>query len=191
MLTNDVMFRVAGADDGGRVVDFLMSLGEELYLGERRVAEEIVARLFAHGFMSIGEKGKQVVAMSGVLLGEPAKDYVNREVGFIYVAGLAKRYRGQGVFQVGLEFLIEEMVARGLERFRLHVLMTDKRLQGIYGRFARPLREELNPRGMACILYEGNVAQVWAGMKKKKVPAYAYNATPHAYVLPRYDGEYL
>lgn len=157
---SEVLFRQGLPGDRQAVVDFLYAIGDELYFDERVVAEEIVALLYERGGVIVGETKGLVTAVTGYFRGDPADDYANREIGFIYVAGLAKTHRGTAAFRTGLRFVMETFQTMGLQEVRFHALAQDVRLNAIYGSFAQPMRQETNRRGFDCVLYGSSIDRV-------------------------------
>lgn len=181
MNQSPITFQVCRQDDAQGVSDFLYSIRDELYFAERHVAAEMTELLFTHGCVFTGVVNNEVVAVIGALLGEPAQAYANKEVGFIYVAGLAKPYRGTAAFRTGFRFVLEHFQTLGLQEVRFHALETDVRLNAIYSSFARPIGKELNRRGFSCILYGRSIEDALVTLNERQRRRHIYNPTPHAF----------
>ena len=176
-----IKFQMSRPDDAEGISDFLYSIRDELYFSKRQVATDMTKLLFQRGCVVIGIANQKIVAVIGVLFGEPAKSYANREVGFIYVAGLEKSHRGTSAFQTGLRFVLERLQMIGLEEIRFHALETDVRLNAIYSSFTKPIGKENNQRGFSCVLYGRTIKEALATLNERQRCRHIYNPTPHAF----------
>lgn len=176
-----IAFQVCHPDDAQGVSDFLYSIRDELYFAERHVAAEITDLLFTRGCVFTGVVNNEIAAVIGALFGEPAQAYANKEVGFIYVAGLAKPYRGTAAFRTGFRFVLERFQMMGLQEVRFHALETDARLNAMYSSFARPIGKERNRRGLSCVLYGRSIEDALATLNAREKRRHIYNPTPHAH----------
>ena len=70
------------------VVDFLFELRDELQFKERHMAEEIADILFEKGGLLASFAGDRIVCLCGYFLGDPANDFADDDVAFIYVRGV-------------------------------------------------------------------------------------------------------
>lgn len=173
-----VNYRISSQNEAQDIADFLHSICDELYFSERKFAVEITSLLFTHGGVIVGTVNNEIVSVVGYFLGDPARHYANKEIGFIYVAGLAKPYRGTAAFRTGLRFLMETFKTLGLQEIRLHALEQDDRLNSLYSRFAGPIRKEVNRRGFPCVLYGNRVENVLTILDKREKRRHIYNITP-------------
>ncbi len=173
-----VEFRTHTEQDREGIIKFLYSLKDELYFSERAVAEEITSLLFTHGGAIVGTVNDEIVVVGGYFLGEPASNFTNKEVGFIYVAGIAKSYRGTAVFRNGLYFMIKTFQSWGITEIRMHALETDRRLNSLYGSFAKVIRKEKNRRGLSCVLYGNTLDGVIHILTAREKRRHIYNITP-------------
>lgn len=174
-----IVFQQCSQADRQEITDFLYSLRQELYFSERKVAAGITELLFLRGCVFGGTVNEAVVAMIGVLYGEPARDYVNKEVGFVYVAGLAQRYRGTAAFRTGLRFVLEQFQQAGMTEIRFHALEKDRRLNALYSSFTQPIGREMNPRGLPCVLYGSSVTDALAILDQREKRRHMVHPTPH------------
>lgn len=176
-----ITFQVCRSVDAQGVSDFLYSIRDELYFAERHVATEMTELLFSHGCVFTGVVNNEIVAVIGALFGEPAQAYANKAVGFIYVAGLAKPYRGTAAFRIGFRFVLEHFQTIGLQEVRFHALETDARLNAMYSSFARPIGKERNRRGFSCVLYGRSIEDALVTLNERQRRRHIYNPTPHAF----------
>ena len=184
-----VEFRTHTEDDREGIINFLFSIRDELYFSERSVAEHIVSQLFTQGGAIVGEVDGEIAALSGYFLGEPSHHFANKEVGFVYVAGIARPYRGTAAFRTGLRFTVETFQSWGLREIRLHALAQDIRLNSLYSSFAQPIRKEENGRGLPCVLYGNTLGAVMRILTEREKRRHAYNITPvHRPVASRPHG---
>ncbi|MEZ4658981.1 MAG: hypothetical protein R2911_15565 [Caldilineaceae bacterium] len=169
MDTSNISYYVCTSQEKDVVVDFLMSIGEELALTKRSEAVEITELLLAHGGAMIScHKGK-VVAMLGYFLGEPAQAYANKEVGFIYVTAIAKPYRLTRLTWNGMGFVFRHLRTLGVQEIRCHAREHDRYTNRLYRHFARPIRKEPNRRGVSCILYGSSIDDVMSYLDRSRL----------------------
>jgi len=161
-----VTFRTCTASDAPALVDFLMEIGEELYLCERRVAVEMVDLLFAQGGVVAGYADGRMMAMLGYFWGDPHKDFADKHIGFVYVAAIAQAWRHTGTFRGLMVEGGQEFMARDVQEVRFHAEETNAYTNMLYSKFAQPLQKEKNRRGITCILYGNSVANVVAYLRK-------------------------
>ena len=150
------------------VVDFLMSIGDELALTKRNDAAEITDLLFAQGGAMISCHNGKVIAMLGYFLGEPIQEYANKEVGFIYVAAIAKSYRLSPLMWKGMGFAVHHLGTLGVKEIRCHAREQDRYTNRLYKHFARPIRKEYNRRGVPCILYGNPIDNVMTYLDRSR-----------------------
>ena len=148
-----VTFKVCAETDKVSVTDFLLSIGEELYIDSRKTAEDIVHFTFARGGMVASYADDQIVGVGGYLCGDPSANFANQDIGFLYLAAVEKTYRLSRVFSRGLSFTINHLKSLGVRELRLHAREEDPYTNRLYSHFAKPLRKEPNMRGIPCILY--------------------------------------
>lgn len=169
-MKSNVTFRPCTAEEAAAIVDFLMEIGPELYLSDRSVAEEMVALLFAQGGVVAGfaqyDDAKCMVAMMGYFWGDPHNDFAGKETGFVYVAAIAKSHRHTGTFRGLMAAGGKVFVTQGVKEVRFHAEETNAYTNMLYSKFATPIKKEKNRRGITCILYGNNVANVMAYLKR-------------------------
>ncbi|MEZ4706573.1 MAG: hypothetical protein R3A44_05170 [Caldilineaceae bacterium] len=167
MDTSNIRYQICTLEEKDMVVDFLMSVGEELALTKRSEAAEITNLLFAKGGAMISCLNSEVVAMLGYFLGEPTQSYANKEVGFIYVTAIAKPYRLSPLMWNGMNFAVRQLRTMGVKEIRCHAREHDRYTNRLYAHFARPLRKERNRRGTPCILYGNSADNILAYMERR------------------------
>lgn len=149
----NITYRPCQPTDAQAISDFLLTIGDELTIRDECEAAEMIALLFAKGGMLGAYREEQLIGVLGYFFGEPACNYANREIGFIYLAALAKPYRLSRVFQNGLFYTFPFLRELGVREVRFHAREHDRYLNRLYARIAQPLRKEVNRRGYPCILY--------------------------------------
>lgn len=175
-----VIYRICTQEDRIEITDFLYSIRTELYFDEYANAEIITNVLFERGGVFGGYAGEQLVAVTGYFLGEPARAYANKDVGFVLVAGLAKSHRGTTAFRAGLRFTMETLKRMGVRQVQFHAAEDNAFVNGLYARFARPLRKEKNGRGIPCVLYGNDIDAVlrFVNGRARRTHAHIYNMPP-------------
>ncbi|MEZ4677801.1 MAG: hypothetical protein R2932_26650 [Caldilineaceae bacterium] len=118
MMTNrsNITYRPCQPTDAQAISDFLLTIGDELTIRDECEAAEMIALLFAKGGMLGAYREEQLIGVLGYFFGEPACDYANREIGFIYLAALAKPYRLSRVFQNALFYAFQFLRELGVQR---------------------------------------------------------------------------
>ncbi|MEM7132526.1 MAG: hypothetical protein AAF702_39855 [Chloroflexota bacterium] len=159
-------FRLCTPDDAAAVQNFLWSLKDDLFFTERETVEEITQTLFQEGGILVGTQYDEMVALLGYVYGNPAKDYQNKDVGFLYVVGLAESVRRTRIMLEGLHFVVRTFLARGTKTFRFHALETDKNINRMYSLLARPIGKERNRRGYPCNLYEATIEELAVALSR-------------------------
>ena len=173
-------FKICTPDDTPLIIDFLLSVKDDFPGFDRQAVEDITRLLFDKGGVLAGFKRGQLIALLGYFLGEPARNYSNEEVGFLYLAALAKSVRMTHVAYQGLRFTIQSLQAMGVREVRFHALLTDRYTNRMYARFARQLGEAESLRGDPTILYGASVDEVLAYLTEPKcIPA--KRPTPDSY----------
>jgi hypothetical protein len=170
-------YRICPQIEEQEVADFLFSIRDELYFKDRATAQEITALLYERGGVIAGYAKDKIVSVCGYFFGDPSDGYANKRVGFIYVAGLAKEFRGTKAFRNGLNFLMKTLQTFDVEEIRMHALETDKRLNSLYSSFTRPLRTELNRRGFKCVLYSSLIDDVLRRLNRRE-RRHVFDVTP-------------
>ncbi len=173
-------------DDEQAVVDFLFSVKEDLALADRTAAAKVVSLAFDRGGIFAGYDQGGIKAMLGYFLGEPDRDFANKEVIFMYVAAIARPYRLTRAFHKGLTQALRDFQAMGCRGIRLQARKADPYTNKLYGRFAQLIAEGKSPRGDAVMTYGGRIedALYYLERGRRKRPfAAAMNPTPHHFQL--------
>ena len=166
----NVTFRICTPTEKMTATNFLWSLKEEFLFTEQSAVEEITELLFEKGGVIGGYQAAEMVGLFGYLLGEPSRDFTNKDVGFIYVAGLAKPVRGTGVFRHGARSLLITLKALGVRELRCHAAEDNPFTNRLYARFGQPIAKEKNRRGINCILYANTIEAIIADFSRAKKP---------------------
>ncbi len=61
---------------------------------------------------------------------------------------------------------------------RMHALESDRRLNSLYGSFAKVIRKEKNRRGLPCVLYGNTLDGVIHILTAREKRRHTYNITP-------------
>ena len=111
---SQTQFELCTPDDTAAVNRFLWSLKDELFFTEKEAVEEVTQTLFQHGGILVAYQNDQMVALLGYLMGDPAKAYQNKDLGFLYVVGLAESVRRTRIMFDGLSFAVQLFVSKGI-----------------------------------------------------------------------------
>ena len=163
-----VRFRVCRPSEQQSLSDFLWSMRTDFHFTERSITTEVAQLLFAKGGVVSGYVNDTMVGTFDYFLGEPSHDFANKEVGFIYIAGIANAYRRAGVFRNGLHFLATTLQHYGVTEMRCHARKDDAYTNGLYARLGPAIGTEKNRRGDTCILYANSVANVLALTSRRR-----------------------
>ena len=164
---SNLTFSICTKHDESAIIDFLWSIKADLMLPNRTVIEEMTALLFEKGGLLAGYKDGQMIAVLGYFLGEPGRNYANKEVGFVYLTAIGKPYRMTRVCSQGLQFTMETLKEMGIREVRFHAAEDDPYTNRLYSHFAKPLGQELNRRGHRCILYGNTIDNVLAYLSNR------------------------
>ena len=156
--------------DERSITDFLYSLKDELYLPDRQTAQAITNLVFEKGGVIAGYHESHLCAMLGYFRGEPDHGYVNKDIAFLYVAGIAKPYRLTRLFRHGLVFTVHGLQEARVREIRLQAEAVNAYTNRLYARFARPLSEDKNLRGIPVITYGSSIEEALAYLERRKRP---------------------
>lgn len=155
--------------DRTQVVDFLVSQKEELYLQDDSAVTQVIDLAFAKGGVFAGfDQHKTMQSMMGFFFGDPTRAFEEKDVAFMYVAAIAPNYRLTRAFHVGLKQVLQSFSEMGLSKIRMQAQATDKYVNKLYGRFARPISEGFSLRGQPVITYGGSIEDALAYFEPKK-----------------------
>ncbi len=146
-MKKSIEYRLCGHQDHDAMVDFLHSLGDELAIDKREVAEEMVRLLAAKGGALAGFADGSIVALVGYFKGDPSRQYEDEDVCFIYVSGIAQNYRLTRVFLDGYRALMQELASSGFTEIRCQASKENPYTNRLYSRLFRPDGETINRRG--------------------------------------------
>ena len=155
---NRYTFRVCDPTHGrDAVVDLLFALREELMLPDRPTAAKVADRCFENGGVLGAYDQGRLVGMCGFFYGEPDREFRNKEVAFMYVAGILPAYRLSRVFRQGLIHTLQEFKRSGRCEIRLQARTTDPYTNRLYSRFATRLGEGKSLLGRSVTTYGGSI----------------------------------
>lgn len=144
--------------DRNAVVDLLFALKEELLLDDRSTAEDVADRCFENGgVFGAYDEGKRLIGMCGFFYGEPDHDFRNKDVVFMYVAGILPEYRLSRVFHHGLIEMLQAFKEDGHHEIRLQAQATNPYTNGLYSRFAAKVGEGRSHLGRSVNTYGGTI----------------------------------
>lgn len=152
-----IVYRVCTWDDEEAVAALLWSTKEEQYISERSTTVEIARLLFEKGGVIAGYDGKNLAAMLGYFRGEPSRDYTNKEIGFLYVGGVAQPYRYSRVAWNCFYFTLKYFEKLSIQEIRCHASIHNPYTNRMYAHFAKVLGRDVTRRGSPAILYGSTV----------------------------------
>jgi hypothetical protein len=154
--------------DLSAVTDMLFALKDDLCLSNREAAQRIVELCFEKGGVFGVYDGDLLCGMAGFFCGEPDRDFGNKEIAFLYVAGILPQYRLSRVFLRGLIFALQTVEARGFQEIRLQARATDPYTNKLYERFAHKVAEGKSLRGDPVITYGGTIEEGLARLQRRR-----------------------
>jgi hypothetical protein len=164
---NNFTYKSCGqAEDGQAIIDLLFAVKDELYLPDRGVIQAITAKCFANGGVFGAYHGEQLCGMMGYFYGEPDQGFANKEVAFLYVAGILEPYRLTRMFWHGLLFALRHFQQAGVQEIRLQAEAANPYTNRLYGRFAQPLARGKSLRGKDVITYSGRIENALAYLSR-------------------------
>ncbi len=153
-------FRPCNERDRSAITEFLYSLRDDFLFSEKGDAAEVTSVLFRKGGAYAAWRGTEIVALCGYFFGDPADDYADPSVGYLYVAGAAPRYRLTRLMRDGLVFVSRNLAALGVRELRLQAAERNAYARRLYAKFADPIRQERNRRGHPTVLFAAPVDEV-------------------------------
>ena len=167
------------------VIDFFVAVKDDLHLPDRKTVANLTDLVFAHGgVFGVYHENKMVGAL-GYFFGDPAHNFMNKEILFLYVAAILPDYRGTHMFSTGLSYFLRCMQTQPapVTQIRLQAEATNPFTNKLYGRFATPLGPGKSLRGNDVITYGATLEEALAALAGRKRPLSSpYNAPPHAFV---------
>lgn len=160
--------------DGRAVTDLLFSVKDELRLPDRTAADRITTLCFENGGVIGAYAAQELVGICGYFYGDPARDFENKEIAFLYVGAIVDAHRRTGIFARGLLFGLKVMAGDGAQAIRLQAEAGNPVTNRLYARFAERLGEGRSLRGLPVITYGSAIDSAIAYLERGQRP------TPHA-----------
>lgn len=155
--------------DGDTTVDFLFLQKDELYLPDRTAVSQVINLLFEKGgIFGAFDQQQQMHAMLGFFFGEPAQDFRNKDILFIYVTAISRSYRLTRLFRDGFAYCLRQFQDMGLHEIRMQAGETDRYTNKLYGRFAHPLGQGKTLRGKPVITYGNTIDGALASLEMRQ-----------------------
>jgi len=154
--------------DQQAVTDMLYALKDDLCLPNREAARKIVELCFEKGGVIGVYDGSLLCGMAGFFYGEPEQNFRNREIAFLYVAGILPRYRLSRVFRNGLIFALQMFKGMAFQEIRMQARAGDPYTNGLYARFATRLGESKSLRGDTVFTYGGTIDDALSYLQRRK-----------------------
>ena len=145
--------------DREEITDYLYTQKDELYLPDYKSVQNVIELCFAQGGIAACYADDKLGAMSGFFLGEPSKNFANKDTAFIYVATISEPYRLTRMFLNGLVFMLNHFQETGIVSIRMQAEDTNLYTQKLYGRFAKPLARGKTLRGKDVITFGSSVEE--------------------------------
>ncbi|MCO5191284.1 MAG: GNAT family N-acetyltransferase [Anaerolineae bacterium] len=150
-------FKLCSENDTATIIDFLMTVKDELYLPDRAAIEAMMTLICEQGGVVGAYDGETLCGMMGFFYGEPTHDYDNKEIVFLYVAAIADEYRLSRVFHKGLLFALRQFKQMGKSEIRLQAEAANPYTNKLYARFANYLYASKTLRGVPVNTYGGSI----------------------------------
>ncbi|WP_420645153.1 hypothetical protein [Candidatus Leptofilum sp.] len=163
-------YRTCHFNEMEAVTDLFFASREELCLPDRTAAEKITNLIFTKGQVTGGFFENKLLGALGYFLGEPKRDFKNREVLYLYVGAILPGYRLTRLFHHGLLFTLQRYQGTDVTHLRLQAEKANPYTNKLYGRFAQPIAEEKSPRGVPVITYGGSIEDAIAYLSRGKRP---------------------
>lgn len=139
------------------IIKLIFALKDELYLVDETAVQNVLDLCFQKGGFIVGYRQKTPCAMMGYFWGEPRLNFANREVAFMYMAGILKPFRHTAVFLQGLSFGLQTFQAAGAREVRLQAEKANPYTNRLYRRFAKPLSSDRSLNGKEVITYGATI----------------------------------
>lgn len=152
---------------------FLFEIKEELRLNDMETVKGVVDRCFEKGGVIAAYDEALLCGMMGYFWGEPAYDFANTDVVFMYVAGILPHYRRRLLFPYALKQALELFKESGCREIRLQAEKSNPYTNRLYARFAKPLCEAITQNGIEAVTYGGTIDEALLTLRRSQRP------TPH------------
>ena len=156
------------SEDQEAIIDLLFSLREELCLPDRQSCQKITEHCFAHGGVFGAYDGPLLTGMMGFFYGEPGCDYANKEVVFMYVAGIRPEYRLSRIFLIGLRIVLQAFQEKGLKGLKLQAAANNPYTNRLYSRFADHIGSGVSLRGYKTVTYGSSIHDALKRLQRGK-----------------------
>ena len=140
--------------DQSTISEFLFAMKEEFLLPDQAAVDDVIQVLFERGGIVGLYKDERLVGFIGYLLGDPAENYMDKKVGFLYIMGIARQYRLTRVGYDLFRHTMREFERLGLREIRLQAEATNLYTNRLYSRFAKPVGYALTRRGAKVMSYQ-------------------------------------
>ncbi|MEM7028877.1 MAG: hypothetical protein AAF629_04745 [Chloroflexota bacterium] len=160
-------FHICTKEDQPQIINFLEQVKDDFPDFNRQAIEQTTELLFQEGGTIAGYQQGELVGILGYLLGEPSQNYINKDVGYIFVTALLPAVRLTRLFREGLAFTMHTLQDLGIQQVRFHAAKTDRYTNRLYAHFAQCIGEEVNRRGIPCNLYAASIPDVLAYLDRR------------------------
>jgi len=147
-MKSSIIYRASSERDHEAMVDFVYELRDDLQINDRAVAEQIVQLVANHGGAFIGTLNGRVISCMGYFFGDPANDFAQKDLCFIYVAGITEEYRCSRVFLDAYRFAMSELSQFEFREVRCQAGMDNPYTNRIYSRLFKLHGTTVNRRGI-------------------------------------------
>lgn len=161
-------FAQCGRRDEAVLADFIMTVKDELYLPDRAAVTAMLDLLYREGGICAVYDRDTICGVLGFFYGEPARDFGNKEVVFLYVAAIAPAYRLSRVFHYGLLSALRAFQRQGKREIRLQAEAANPYTNKLYSRFAACLYPGYSLRGVPVNTYGGEITQALAALNGRR-----------------------
>ena len=161
------------SEDQEEIVDLFYSVREYLHVPDRETCQAVTELCFERGGVFGAYDGSLLVGAMGFFYGEPQCDHVNKEMVFMYVAGIRTEYHLSRVFLTGLRRVLLAFLAEGIQAIKLQAVANNPYTTRLYGRFAQPVARSRSLRGVETITYASSIedalSRLPGGRRRQKV----------------------
>ena len=177
---NQYLFKTCDPQqDREAIIDLYDAVRDELHLPDRQTVADMVDLLFTHGGVTGGYFQHRLVGAVGYFFGDPARQFDDKRILFLYVGAILPHFRGTRLFRSGLMFTLHGMRHRA-DEIRLQAEASNRFTNTLYGRFAQPLGRDKSLRGKDVITYGTRIEDALAKLTRKpSAPKACFNPAPH------------
>lgn len=136
--------------------------------------ESVMNIVFERGeFIGGYDQNHNLQTLTGYLIGDPANNFTEQTLLFLYITIIATAYRGSRAFLDGLIMVIKKLEQDRFEKIRMHAHVDNLSVNRLYSKFAIPTGKGVTRLGQPIIIYEASLKELNHILNPKLVARYS------------------